>query len=121
MQNALFTATSVVDCLGMGMSLWLSLYLLARGFPSRVTIRAVIVLFALFIFFLSASLNLYVQVPGSTAVRAIMLTVSLAVLCDLTQKFASPNIQTKKNWLVAVVYIFAVITTALLLGTRDVL
>jgi hypothetical protein len=119
MQNTLFTATSVVDCLGMGMSLWLALYLLARGFPSRVTIRAVIVLFALFIFFLSAALNLYVHVPGATTVRAIVLTVSLAVWCDLTWRFVSPNTQTKKNWLVIGVYLFAALTAALLFGTRD--
>jgi hypothetical protein len=53
MLNILFTLTSIVDYLGMGISLWLAFYLLARGFPSRVTIRAVIVLLALFVFFFS--------------------------------------------------------------------
>jgi hypothetical protein len=120
MSNMLFSITSIVDNLGMGMSLWLALYLLARGFPSRVTIRAVIVLLALFIFFLSASVNLYIQVTGSTAVRAIMLTIVLATWCDLTQKIAPPNTQTKDNWLIPAIYIFAFVTAALLLGTRNV-
>ena len=35
--------TSVTVYLGMVISLWLAAYLLARGFPSRVTVRAVCV------------------------------------------------------------------------------
>ncbi len=119
MPNALFSATFIVDGLGMGASLWLGLYLLARGFPSRVTIRAAVVLLGLFIFFLSASLNLFVYVPGSTTIRAIMLTISLAAWCDLTRKIVSPDIQDKTNWLITAVYIFAFFTAALLFTTRD--
>jgi hypothetical protein len=117
--QTLFAATSLVDILGMGISLWLALYLLARGYPSRVTIRAVIVLLALSIFFLSASINLYLQISGSTAIRAIMLTAALAVWCDLTPNVVSPNTQNKKNWIAAAIYGFAAITVILLFGTRN--
>ncbi len=120
MQNTLFAATFVVDYLGMGISLWLALYLLARGFPSRVTIRAAIALFTLSVFFLSASINLYLQIPGSTAIRAIMLTIGLAVWRDLTPNIISPNTHNKNEWIVAAIYIFAFITAALLFGTHEV-
>jgi hypothetical protein len=117
--NTLFIATSTVDILGTGMSLWLALYLLARGFPSRVTIRAVIVLLALSVFFLSASVNLYLQIPGTTTIRAIMLTTALAAWCDLTPKVISPNTQVKRDWIAVGIYVFAAITAFLLFDIRD--
>ena len=120
MTTILFPLTAIVDYLGMGVSLWLAFYLLARGFPSRVTIRAVIVLLALSIFFLSASLNLYIQLPGTTAIRATMLVVALSVWCDLTQKFLQPTIHTNKSWMVIAIYALGFVTVVLLLGTHDV-
>ena len=120
MTNILFPLTAIVDYVGMGVSLWLAFYLLARGFPSRVTIRAVIVLLALSIFFLSASLNLYVQQPGTTAIRATMLVVGLSAWCDLTQKFIQPTTHSNKNWMVIAIYALGFVTVILLLGTHDV-
>jgi hypothetical protein len=118
--NVLFPLTAIVDYVGMGASLWLAFYLLARGFPSRVTIRAVAVLLALSVFFLSALLNLYVQVPGTTAIRATMLVVALSTWCDLTQKFIQPTIHGNKNWMVIAIYALGFVTVYLLLGTHDV-
>ncbi len=117
--NILYTLTSVVDYLGMGISLWLALYLLARGFPSRVTIRAVIVLLSLFVFFLSASLNLRIQIPGTTALRAVMVTVGLSVWCDLTQKLLPQKAQSKNGWVITIIYILGGITVALLISTPE--
>ena len=119
MVNILFAITSVVDYLGMGISLWLALYLLARGFPSRVTIRAVIVLLSLFVFFLSASLNLRIQIPGTTALRAVMVTVGLSVWCDLTQKLLPQKAQSKNGWVSTIIYILGGITVALLISTPE--
>ncbi len=119
MTNILFTLTSIVDYLGLGISLWLAFYLLARGFPSRVTIRAVIVLLALSVFFLSASINFRIQVPGATAIRAVMVTVALAVWCDLTQKLLPQRTHSKSNWIITAIYILGGFTIMLLLGTRD--
>ena len=116
MTNILFPLTAIVDYLGMGVSLWLAFYLLARGFPSRVTIRAVIVLLALSIFFLSASLNLYIQLPGTTAIRATMLVVALSAWCDLTQKFIQPTIHSNKNWMVIAIYALGFVTVIVIVG-----
>lgn len=119
MTNILFPLTAIVDYVGMGVSLWLAFYLLARGFPSRVTIRAVVVLLALSVFFLSASLNLYIQIPGTTAIRATMLVVALSAWCDLTQKFIQPTIYANKAWMVIAIYALGLVTVVLLLGTHD--
>jgi hypothetical protein len=120
MTSILFPLTAIVDYAGMGVSLWLAFYLLARGFPSRVTIRAVVVLLALSIFFLSASLNLFIQQPGTTAIRATMLVVALSAWCDLTQKFIHPTIHGNNNWMVIAIYALGFVTMILLLGTKDV-
>ncbi len=119
MITILFPLTSIVDYLGLGASLWLALYLLARGYPSRVTIRAVVVLLALSVFFLSASLNLYIQQPGTTALRAVMILVGLSTWCDLTQKLLPQGAQSKSNWIIIAVYILGGFTGLLLIGTRD--
>ena len=119
MITILFPLTSIVDYLGLGASLWLALYLLARGYPSRVTIRAVVVLLALSVFFLSASLNLYIQQPGTTALRAVMILVGLSTWCDLTQKLLPQGAQSKSNWIIIAVYILGGFTGLLLIATRD--
>ncbi|HUI88068.1 MAG TPA: hypothetical protein VLX61_05030 [Anaerolineales bacterium] len=115
----LFALTSGVDFLGLAISFWLALYLLARGFPSRTTIRAVIALLALSVFFLSASLNLWIQTPGTTAIRAALLTVGLTVWCDLTQKLIPPKEQSKNTWIVIAIYIFGFMTVTLLLENHE--
>src|SRR3972149_10536879 len=119
MLNLLFILTSAVDYLGLGISIWLALYLLARGFPSPVTRRAVIVLLALSVFFLSASLNLHIQIPGTTAVRAGMVTIALSVWCDLTQRLLPSSLHAKNSWIVIGIYILAGFTILLLMGTHD--
>jgi LytS/YehU family sensor histidine kinase len=53
----LFYFTILIDFLGMGITLWLSFYLLGRGFPSRLTLYAVVTLLAVATFFLGAYLN----------------------------------------------------------------
>lgn len=115
----LFTLTSLVDFLGMGISLWLALYLLGRSFPSRVTLRGVVVLLALAVFFLSAYINLYQQTPGTAAVRAILLTIGLSAWHDLTHKLLPIAYQRSHNWRVGAIYVFGLITVILLLGTQD--
>jgi hypothetical protein len=60
----LFNITVFLDLIAMAITLWLAFYLFARGFPSRVTLRAVIVLLALSVFFYGAYNNIFHQVPG---------------------------------------------------------
>jgi hypothetical protein len=118
----LFVVTSVVDFLGMAVSLWLALYLLGRGFSSRITLRGVVVLFALSAFFLGAYTNLYEQIAGLAGLRAVFLTIGLSVWNDLTHKLLPGWSQKKQRWRVVVIYAFGFINIVLLLwtGTRFV-
>ena len=82
----LFVFTSLTDFLGMSISLWLATYLLARGFSSRITLRAVMVLLALAAFFLSAYLNTHHLIVGSVAWRAAFLIFALTLWYDVAYK-----------------------------------
>ena len=74
----LLQATALLDLSAMAVSLWLAFYLFARGFPSRVTLRVVILLLALSVFFFGAYRNIFHQVPGTAAWRAVLLVIGLA-------------------------------------------
>ena len=89
--------TSVTVYLGMVISLWLAAYLLARGFPSRVTLRAVIVMALLAIWFYSAYVNLIDQAPGSSIARTVMLIFAVLVWYDLIyQLIPAPMRRTRR-------------------------
>jgi hypothetical protein len=115
----LFTLTSVTDYLGFSISLWLAFYLLARGFPSRITMRTVVVLLALTVFFLSASINLHLRVPGATAIRSVLLVVALATWHDLSNRLLPQEAQKRTRWLVQLFYLFGLIVILLLFWTQS--
>jgi hypothetical protein len=114
----LFAITSVVDFLGMAVSLWLACYLLGRGFSSRITLRGVVVLISLSAFFLGAYINLYQQMPGMPAIRAIFLTIGLSVWNDLIHKLLPSWYQKTQRWRVGFIYAFGFITIVVVLWTR---
>ena len=55
----LFQATVLVDLTAMAICLWMAFYLFARGFPSRVTMRGVILLLSLSAFFFGTYNNIF--------------------------------------------------------------
>ncbi len=116
----LFSITSIVDYLGLCIALWLAFYLLARGFPSSITLRTVVVLLAISTFFFSAFVNLRMQVPGATNMRAVLLVVALSTLHDLTNKLLPESIQKKNAVFVYALYILGWVTIGLLFATRGV-
>lgn len=73
----LLQATTAVSLIAMTITLWMGCYLFARGFPSRMTLRVSIVMLALSGFFFGAYNNIFVQHPGSAAIRAILLVIVL--------------------------------------------
>jgi len=119
MIRMLFNLTAVVDFIGMMLALWLALYLFGRGYRSRITLRAVVVLLAMSGFFLGAYINLTLQIPGSAAARASLLIVGLATWQDLTNKLLPEANRKKLFWLVFGHYGLALITIVLLLSTRN--
>ena len=115
----LFAATLLIDFSAMAITLWLAFYLLARGFPSRITLRAFVVLLALSGFFFSAFVNLFRQIPGTTSIRAVLLVIGLATWFSLTGQFMPPKKQRRFRWIITGFYILAGIISFMLLGTRN--
>jgi hypothetical protein len=106
--------------IAMSITLWLALYLFGRGYPSKVTLRAVIALLALSGFFFGAYNNLFHQMPGTAALRAILLIVGLASWYSLSVQLIPQQTQKRIRWLEPIVYSLAGITIILLFSTRNV-
>jgi hypothetical protein len=111
----LLQATALLDLSAMAVSLWLAFYLFARGFPSRVTMRVVILLLALSVFFFGAYRNIFHQIPGTAAWRAVLLVIGLASWYSLTFQIMSVHNQKRLRWLELVIYGIALVTAVLLL------
>ncbi len=111
--------TRAVDFASMTVTLWLAFYLLGRGFPSKITLRAVLVLLALSLFFSSAFLNFYHQIPGATALRAVLLVVGLATWYSLTYNLLTSHRQKGLRWLKIAIYLLGTLTALLLASTRE--
>lgn len=115
----LFVLTLLVDYLAMTATLWLSFYLFGRGFPSRIVLRAVIVLLALSAFFYGAYYNLFHQIIGSAAWRAVLLMVGMGTWYSLTFRFLPDPFQIRLRWLRIGIYTISIITAVLLLATPN--
>lgn len=114
----LFQATILVDLIALSICLWMAFYLLARGFPSAITIRAAILLLALGAFFFGAYTNLFQQVPGTAAWRAALLITGLTQWYHITLHLL-PEHARRSRPLTYTVYLVAAITVFLLISTSD--
>ena len=91
--------TMFVDLLAMATTLWMAFYLFARGFPSRVTLRVVIVLLSLSMFYFGAYNNIFHQIPGTAAWRAVFLVIGLGSWYSLTYRLMPEYDRIKFRWL----------------------
>jgi len=73
----LLQSTIAVTLFAMSITLWMGLYLLARGFPSRMTLRVVVVMLALSGFYYGGYNNFFAQTPGMASARAVLLVIAL--------------------------------------------
>ena len=108
-------ATILVDLIAMAITLWMAFYLFARGFPSRVTLRVVIVLLSLSAFYFGAYNNIFHQVVGTAAWRAVFLVIGLGSWFSLTYRLMPENGRKKYLWYKIVIYAHAVLSIILLL------
>ena len=115
----LFQATLLLDLCAMAITLWMAFYLFAKGFPSQITLRAVIVLFALSAFFFGAYNNLFHQIVGTAVIRAILLIIGLGTWYSLTFQLMSAHSRKQLHWLAIGIYILGAITAILLISRRD--
>src|SRR5258706_10939336 len=111
--------TSVTVYLGMVISLWLAAYLLARGFPSRVTLRAAIVMALMAAYFYSAYTNAIEPAPNSREVRALLVVGALFFWFDLTDKLIPPHARGRHPLVVAGIYALGVLASVILIVRRD--
>jgi hypothetical protein len=66
----LLQATIFVTLFAMAVTLWMGFYLFARGYPSQMTLRVVVVMLALSAFFFGAFNNIFVQATGRAAIAS---------------------------------------------------
>jgi len=111
--------TSVTVYLGMVISLWLAAYLLARGFPSRVTLRAVIVMALMAAYFYSAYVNAIEPDPNSTVIRALLVVWGLVFWFDLTDKLIPPHARGRQRLTVIGIYALGALASVILIARRD--
>jgi len=116
----LFNITLLVDLIAMATTLWGAFYLFARGFPSGLTLRAAVVLFLLAIFFFGAYNNLFHQVVGTAAWRAVFLILDLETWYSLTYRLMTVQNQQRLRWMEIAIYLLGAITATLLLATPNV-
>jgi hypothetical protein len=115
----LFNITLFVDLIAMATTLWGAFYLFARGFPSWITLRAVMVLLVLSTFFLGAYNNLFNQVVGTASLRAVLLILGLGTWYSLTYQLMSKPGRVRLRWMQIAVYLLGGVTAILLLATTD--
>lgn len=111
----LLQATVLVDLIAMTVTLWMAFYLFARGFSSTLTLRMVVVSLTLSGFFFGAYNNIFVQVPGTAAIRAVLLVIGLGGWYSLTYRVMSENNQKRFRWMEWGIYLTGAISVFLLL------
>lgn len=115
----LFSITLFVDLIAMATTLWGAFYLFARGFPSWLTLRAVMVLLVLSIFFFGAYNNLFHQVVGTASLRAILLILGLGTWYSLTYQLMSEPSRLHLRWMQIAIYLLGGVTAIMLLTTPE--
>jgi hypothetical protein len=111
----LFQATLLIDLVAMATTLWMAFYLLARGFPSVRTLRVVVVSLALSAFFFGAYANIFVQVPGTAAIRAVLLVIGLGGWYSITYRVMSKHNQKRLRWVECGIYAMGTVSILVLL------
>ncbi|NUM46916.1 MAG: hypothetical protein HUU38_19600 [Anaerolineales bacterium] len=115
----LFDITLSVDLIAMAITLWMAFYLFARGFPSKLTFRAVILLLALAVFFFSAYTNMFHLIPRTAALRAGMLIIGLGTWYSLTYHLGEDHPRSILNWKSLGLYIWGGLTLIVLALNQD--
>jgi hypothetical protein len=111
----LLQATMVVSLFAMATTLWMGFYLFARGFPSPMTLRVVVVMLALSGFFFGAYNNIFNQIPGSAAIRAVLLVIVLGGWYSVTFHVMSERDQRRFRWVEWGIYALGALSIIFLL------
>lgn len=113
----LLQATLIVDLIAMATTLWMAFYLFARGFPNAIAMRMVVVLLSLSAFYFGAYNNIFVQIPRTAAIRAILLVIGLGGWYSITYRVMSEHNQKRFRWVEWCIYILGAASILMLLQT----
>ena len=111
----LLQATVVVSLFAMATTLWMGFYLFARGFPSMMTLRVVVVMLALSGFFFGAYNNIFFQTVGSAATRAVLLVIVLGGWYSVTFHVMSERDQQRFRYFAWGIYALGALSIIFLL------
>lgn len=111
----LLQATMIVTLLAMAVTLWMGFYLFARGYPSRMTFRVVVVMLALAGFYFGAYNNIFVQIEGSAAIRAVLLVIVLGGWYSVTFHVMSERDQRRFRFVAWGMYVLGALAIVFLL------
>lgn len=117
--DVLHPATAAVTLFAMTTTLWMAFYLLARGFPSLITLRMVVLLLALSGFYFGSYNNIFHQIPDTAAIRAELLVIGLACWYSITFQLMSEDNRRRYRWIERGMYILGITAIFLLLKTRS--
>lgn len=106
----LLQATMFISLFAMAVTLWMGFYLFARGFPSPMSLRVVVVMIALAGFFYGAYNNIFVQTPGSATVRAVLLVIVLGGWYSVTFNVMSERDQVSYRYFEWGIYVLGLLS-----------
>lgn len=104
----------------MVISLWMAFYLFARGFPNPITLRAVLALLAIAVFFLGTYNHFYQPDTNTAGLRAALLVIALVCWYSTTFALLAPDKKVKLRWMEIIIYALGIISVALLITERNV-
>lgn len=115
----LLLITTLVDFCALSITLWLALYLLGKSFPHPIAMRAIVMLLALSIFFFGAYINIFEQIEGTAAWRAVLLVIGLGTWYSLVCQLVSAKNRARLRWLEISIYLLGGVSILLLLVTQS--
>lgn len=114
----LLQATMIISLIAMAVTLWMGFYLFARGFPSAMSLRVVVVMLALSGFFFGAYNNIFVQRPGSATLRAVLLVIVLGGWYSVTFQVMSERNQVRYRFIEWSIYALGLLSIIFLAQTN---
>lgn len=111
--------TNLINLLAMSISLWMAFYLFARGYPNRVTLRTVLALLAIAVFFLATYNNLQSTLQNPAQYRAALLVIALVCWYSTTFSLLPLQKQRRYRWMEISIYALGILSILLLILTKS--
>ncbi len=114
---AIITITIITDFFGLAISLWMALYLLARGHNNRLAFRAVIMLLAIAFYFLNAFMFTLNPTTLNQPLRSLSIILALVAAHNLSHYLLPPDLQKPNIWFARGIFGFGLAAAIALIAT----